>query len=84
MNSQQERPTSNMVSAKIMWNIVVSTPGAKFGSADIKNMYLEIPLDQYEYIRMPIVLFPDDIIAHYNLMEKALNGFVYMEICQGM
>jgi hypothetical protein len=41
---------ADMVSAKIMWNSMVSTPGAKFGGADIKNMYLETPLDQYEYM----------------------------------
>jgi hypothetical protein len=69
-----------MVSAKIMWNRVISTPGAKFGGADIKNMCLETPLDLYEYIEMPLKLFPDDIINHYNLQEKACNGYVYMEI----
>jgi hypothetical protein len=37
--------TADMVSAKIMWNSVASTPGAKFGCTDIKNMYLEMPLD---------------------------------------
>jgi hypothetical protein len=37
--------TANMVLSKIMWNSVISTPNAKFGSADIKNMYLETPLD---------------------------------------
>ena len=73
-----------MVSAKIMWNSVISTPGAKFGGADIKNMYLETPLDRYEYMRMPLKLFPDDIVEHYNLKEKALNGYVYMEIRRGM
>ena len=29
--------TADMVSAKIMWNSVISTPGAKFGGADIKT-----------------------------------------------
>ena len=76
--------TADMVSAKIMWNSVISTPGAKFGGADIKNMYLETPLDRYEYMRMPLKLFPDDIVEHYNLKEKALNGYVYMEIRRGM
>ncbi len=33
---------------------------------------------------MPLKLFPDDIIDHYNLCEKALNGYVYMEIQCGM
>ena len=37
--------TANMVSAKNMWNSVISNPGAKFGGADIKNMYLETPVD---------------------------------------
>ena len=47
-------------------------------------MYLETPLDRYEYMQMPLKLFPDDIIQHYNLQEKALNGYVYMEIRRGM
>jgi len=28
--------------------------------------------------------FPDNIVEHYNLKEKALNGYVYMEIRHGM
>jgi hypothetical protein len=35
-------------------------------------------------MRMPLKLFPDDIIKHYNLHEKALNGYVYMKIRRGM
>jgi hypothetical protein len=71
--------TADMVSTKIMWKNVISTPGAKFGGADIKNMYLETPLDRYEYMKMPMRLIPNDIIEHYGLQEKALNGYVYME-----
>ena len=40
--------TADIVSTKIMWNSIISTPGAKFGGADIKNMYLETLLDRYE------------------------------------
>ncbi len=76
--------TANMVSAKIMWNSVISTPGAKFGGTDTKNMYLKTLLNRYEYMQMPIKLFPDDIIEHYGLREKALDGYVYMEIQRGM
>ncbi len=47
-------------------------------------MYLEIPLDWYEYMRMPLNLFPDDIVDHYDLRQKAKNGFVYMEIRKRM
>ena len=37
--------TADIVSAKKMWNSVISAPGAKFGGGDIKNMYLGTPLD---------------------------------------
>ncbi len=56
--------TADMVSAKIMWNSVISTPGAIFGGADINNMYLKTPLNQYKYMQMPLKLFSDDIIDH--------------------
>jgi hypothetical protein len=76
--------TANMVSSKVLWNSVISTKDARFAGADIKNMYLETPLYWYEYMKMPIALFPTDIIEHYRLNEKVLNGYVYMEIRKGM
>ena len=76
--------TTDMVSSKILWNSTISTKGARFAGADIANMYLETPLDRYEYMRMPISLMPQDIIEHYGLREKALNGYAYMEIRKGM
>ncbi len=76
--------TTNMLSLKIMWNSIISTPDARFAGANIMNMYLETPLNWYEYMRMPLDLFPDDIVNHYNLRRKAKNRFVYMEIQKGM
>ena len=35
-------------------------------------------------MRMPLNLFPDNIIQHYNLQEKSCDGYVYMEIRRGM
>jgi hypothetical protein len=37
--------TADMVSSKILWNSVISTKDTHFAGADIKNMYLETPLD---------------------------------------
>jgi hypothetical protein len=37
--------TADMVSSKIPWNSAISTKDACFAGADIKNMYLETPLD---------------------------------------
>ncbi len=63
-----------------MWNSIISTPNAKFGGADIKNMYLETPLDWYNYMKMSLRLVPDDIIEHNRLGKKAVDGYVYMEL----
>jgi hypothetical protein len=76
--------TADMVSSKILWNSVISTKDARFAGANIKSMYLETALDWYEYMKMPIALFPTDIIEHYRLNEKVLGGYVYMEIRKGM
>jgi hypothetical protein len=42
--------TTGMVSSKLLWNSTISTKGACFSGADIKNMYLDTPLDWYEYM----------------------------------
>jgi hypothetical protein len=47
-------------------------------------MYLDTPLDWYEYMKMPLSLFSQDIIEHCGLLDKVWNGYVYMEICKGM
>jgi hypothetical protein len=73
-----------MVSSKILWNSSISTKSSRFAGANIKNMYLETPLNRSEYMKMPLSLFPQDIINHYALNDKALNGYIYMEICKGM
>ena len=47
---------------------------------DVGNFYLETPLEIYEYMKMPLSLFPPWTHIQYNLDEKALNGFVPWEI----
>jgi hypothetical protein len=76
--------TADMISSKIMWNSIISMANAKFGSADIKNMYIETPLDQYKIMKMPLWLIPDNIIEHYGLGNKAVDDYVYMETRKGM
>ncbi len=73
-----------MVSSKILWNSVISTRDARFAGADIKNMYLKTPFDQFEYMMIPIALLTDSIIDYYQLQEKVLDGYIYMEIRKGM
>ncbi len=50
--------TSDLVTAKILWKSVVSPPNAKYVCADVKRCYLNIPMECFEYMCMPIKLIP--------------------------
>ncbi len=52
-------PTADMLLVKILLNSVISTKGAKFMTADIKNFYLMTPMKRYEYVRLKLIDIPD-------------------------
>lgn len=72
--------TADLTTSKILWNSVVSTEGARFMCLDISSFYLCTPMDRYEYMKIPLELFPEHIRQQYKLYEKNKNGFVYLEI----
>ena len=80
----KSQPTSDIVTAKILLNSVVSTPNAKFLCLDIKNMYLNSELPTPEYMRIPIHLIPQEVMDQYNLSGMIHNGYVYCEINRGL
>ena len=43
-------PTTDLITAKLVFNSVLSTKNAKFMCADIANFYLNNPMDRYEYM----------------------------------
>ncbi|KAL7524496.1 hypothetical protein ACHAXR_001939, partial [Thalassiosira sp. AJA248-18] len=76
--------TADLTTTKVLWNSVVSTPGAKYAAADAKNFYLETPMDRYEYMRFKVETIPQEFIDAYDLTPKIKNGFVYAAIVRGM
>jgi hypothetical protein len=72
--------TADLTTSKLMWNSILSTAGAKYMCLDIKNFYLMAPFDRFEYMKMPIDLFPEWIVKQYKLMKHVLNGFIYLEM----
>jgi hypothetical protein len=50
--------SADLTTSKLMWNSVLSTAGTKYMCLDNKNFYLTAPLDWFEYMKMPIDLFP--------------------------
>jgi hypothetical protein len=78
-------PTAEMLVAKVLFNSVVSTPGAKFMTMDVSNFYLMTPLKRPEYIRVRLADMPTEIINEYKLRDKANHkGHIFMEITKGM
>ena len=58
-------PTANLTMAKLLFNSTISAPEAKFFGINIKNFYLDKPLDHFEYMRLPLDLIPAEIISQF-------------------
>jgi hypothetical protein len=50
---------------------------------DIKNYYLGTPLPRFEYMKMLLSRFPEEIVDKYNLSALAIDGWVHIEIRKG-
>jgi hypothetical protein len=71
--------TADVTTFKILINSTVSTEDAAM-MMDIKNYYLVTPLPRFEYMKMLLSRFPEEIIQKYNLNALAVDGWVYIEI----
>ncbi len=69
---------ADLTTSKMLWNSMLSTDGAQYMCLDIKNFYLTAALDYFEYMKMPISIFPEWIKKQYNLEKHTLNGFVFL------
>jgi hypothetical protein len=47
---------------------------------DIKNFYLTSALEYFEYMKIPLSLFPKWIVAQYDLNTHAKDGWVHLEM----
>ena len=48
--------------------------------ADAGNFYLDIPIDRYKYMRIPIKGIPQSFIKKYNLMSKINMGMFIVKL----
>ena len=51
---------------------------------DMFFIYLNTPLDRYEYLKLRLCDLPEDIIELYKLKEIESDGWVFIEIRKGM
>ena len=50
--------TADLTTYKILWNSMLSTKYAHFACTDIKNMYLQTPMTDYEYTQITCHILP--------------------------
>ena len=75
----------NLVTFKMHINSTLSQTKRKYCSFDVKNFYLNTPMECSEYMKIPLTHIPDEIIAEYALKRKVhSDGAIYIEIRKGM
>jgi hypothetical protein len=82
--------TADITTFKILVNSTLSTEDAAMMLMDIKNYYISTPLPQFEYMKILLSRFPEEIIQkyslnaeivqRYNLSALAVDGWAYIEI----
>jgi len=72
--------TAVLETVNMVFNSVVSTPNAKSMTIDISNMYLNTPLQEYQYMRFDINMIPQEVIDFYGLQIKQLKTDGYTVI----
>ena len=63
--------TSDPTTSKVMWDSVISTPGAWFLTGDTNNFYLATTLEKFQYLRILIELIPPGLIDLYHLLTRS-------------
>ena len=76
---------ASLITTNILLNSVVSTILALFMCADIHDFYYNTPMVEFEYMKLPLSMFPQEIVEQYNLKDRlAADGCIYMEIIKEM
>jgi hypothetical protein len=65
---------------KTLLNSVISTPNTRFMTADLKDFYFGTPLEQYEYMCIPVSVIPAYIMTEYKLVPLVHHDHVYVKI----
>ena len=66
---QVATPTGSLKLTKLMINSMLLRPGARFTCFDIKNFYLNMPLEDREYVRIKLTDIPQEFVDEYDLTK---------------
>ena len=75
----------DLVTFKMHINSTLSWSKQKYCGFDVKNFYLNTPMEHPEYKKINLAQIPEEIISKYKLKEKVhTDRYVYIEIQKGM
>ncbi len=72
--------TADLDTTKLHWNSVVSMDKVRYICLNIKKIYLTAALEYFEYMKIPLSLFPMWTIEQYNLNKLAVDSWVYIKM----
>jgi hypothetical protein len=75
---------ADITTFKILINSALYIEDAAMMMMDTKNYYLGTPLPRFEYMKILLSRFTEEIVQTYNLNALAVDGWVYIEIRKGM
>ena len=61
---------ASLITTKILLSSVVSIILALFMCADIHDLYYNTPMVDFEYTKLPLSMFPQEIVDQYNLKDR--------------
>jgi hypothetical protein len=74
-----------MITVKLHLNSVISTKNPCYCTINLKDFYLNTPMDRPEYMHMKISDLPPNFVKAYNLINLATNeDTIYVKIQKGM
>jgi hypothetical protein len=73
-----------MMTVKMHLNSVISTKGVHYCTIDLKDFYLNTPMERPEYMQLKLRNLPHNFVDMYDLTKIAEdNGNVYIKIKKG-
>ena len=71
---------ASLITTEILLNSVVSTILELFMCVDIHDFYYNTLMVDFEYMKLPLSMLPQEIVEKYNLKDRvAADGYVYTE-----
>ena len=76
-------PTGSLDLVRLIINSVLSHLNVSFVCFNLKNFYLQTPMELSEYVRIKPSDIPPEFNEEYNITQSVHNWWIYIEIIRG-